>query len=132
MTGLPFAIDTKLLFPSITRATNTVQFSCSSTDELTELKTPLGGLLGGSDKRVELRARARLADLAERRNRPKRTPLELGGTLEVLLDGVLRDCRTLHAFLQRRREVVQALGDSSRCDLCETEQHHVADDLDLI
>ena len=100
--------------------------------KLPELVAPLGGLRRGSDERVELRACARLADLAERRDRPKRTPLELGGALEVLLDGILGHCGALHALLERRGDVVQALRDGRRGNRRESEKHHVADDLHFI
>ncbi len=101
-------------------------------NELSELDAPLRRLLGSSNKGVEFGARAWLADLAQGGDSPQSAALEFRSTLQVLLHGVLRNCGSVHALLQRRREVVQALSDGCRCDLRKTEEHHVADDLDLI
>ena len=117
---------------------NTTQFeffpfpSRSRTDELAELVAPLWRLRRRSDERVELRTRARLADLAECSDGTQRTALQLCGTLQILLDGVLGHRGSLHALLQWRRQIIQALSDSRRRDLCETEQHHMADDLHFV
>ena len=117
---------------------NTTQFeffpfpSRSRTDELAELVAPLWRLRRRSDERVELRACARLADLAECSDGTQRTALQLCGTLQILLDGVLRDRRALHALLERGRDVVEALGDGGGRDGREAEEHHVADDLHFV
>lgn len=100
--------------------------------ELLELVTPFADPLRRVDERGKLGRRPWLRHPAERDDGAQRAPLQLARALEVLLDGVLRDRRALHALLQRGRDVVQPLRDRRRRDLGEAEQHHVADDLHFV
>ena len=99
--------------------------------QLLELVTPSLTLPNLLDKHIKLWTDPS-PDLTQRCNSPQRAPLQLGSPLEILLDSIFGDSRSLHRFLELRGGFVEALGDRGRCNLGEAEEHHMRDDSDFV
>ena len=88
---------------------STISGLCLCSNKLLEFQTPLVALLRAVDEGIKPWGCTSRSDLAERNDGAEGAPLQLAGALKVLLDGVLRDSRTLHALLERGRDVVESL-----------------------
>jgi hypothetical protein len=102
-----------------------------SANKFVKLVTPFA-LLEFSYPCVKPRRGTRGGNLAQRRDGTERAPLKLGRAFQVLLDRVLADRRSFHTCLQQRRSLAQTLRDRGGRERRETEEGHVANDLDLI
>ena len=104
------------------------------THHLLELRRPRRALAHFIQQRVKPRTRAPLCALRQRRDRPQATPLQLRTSLQILLHGILRLLRTLHGLVERRRDVVEPLGERGGGDGegGKTEEHHVRENLNLV
>ncbi len=99
--------------------------------EILELRAK-GASLNVVDECIEPGRCALTRHFVEGRHRTDGAALQLRCTLDFLLHRVVADLRTLHALFQLRRNFVEALHDRCRCDLRESENHHVREHLDLV